>query len=152
MLAEAQIALIQGRFRIPVDSFIPSQFWIISLCRESLMPTDQELAQLRSYCNFIVKKTYNEEYGRRILRMRLPYDPGHFNTIIFRKGAPFSPKDCGWFFREPTRKFGLSFLPAIGEGYHSHTLAETMDGYETRTPAEWKEWKRKHHPIFPALS
>ena len=149
MLTKTQIARIQGRFRIPVDAFCPGHYWIISIDRESLIPTDQELAQLSSYREFVVLKTYRETYGRQILKMPLPFVPGH-NTAIFRKGAPLNPEDNGWFLRKSTWREGPLYIPNVaGKDYCVHTLVEIIDRYEDIIPEKWERCKLDHPKIFP---
>lgn len=148
MLTKAQRKRIQERFHIPVDSSCPSTYWIISIDGESQMPTVQELAQLRSYCGFIVRKIYREGWANKILEMPLPYCSGH-NTTIFRKGNPLDPENTGWFYRKSTWSSGPFFVPCSTEkDYHTHTLVELLYRCENLLPERWTKWKLDHPKIF----
>ncbi|MBI3075023.1 MAG: hypothetical protein HYY92_02310 [Parcubacteria group bacterium] len=71
------------QFGVPVDSLAPATYWIVSLDAESEMPTDHELRQIRSFCEFKVRRMYLERAAERILTTNaLPREPGH-NTVIW---------------------------------------------------------------------
>ena len=85
MLTSKQRKEIQERFKIPVDAYCPGTYWIASLDGESLMPTNEELAQIRSYIEFSIRRTYREYWIDAILSKPLPACEGH-NTLILRRG------------------------------------------------------------------
>ncbi len=152
-LTDAEAARIQNEFRIPVDSHYPGTFWIVSLDRESFLPTDAELRQIRSYCEFVVRSYYNESYQERILGKPLPADSGH-HTIIFCKGRgrQMATKER-WGYRRRTWDTGPMYQPTLDQ--KPHTLVEVMNRMETiaSTRSEkWEGWKRQHPDIFIATN
>lgn len=137
---------IQEEFRIPVDSFHPRTYWIVSLDYESEMPTDQELRQLRSFCEFLVRKYYTEGYHRRLLEaMPFAACAGH-NTTIFRKGS-----DDGWGYRRYTWQVGPPYVPnRMTRDYTPSSLVAVLERCESLLPEEWQRWMREHPDMFPA--
>lgn len=149
-LSEKEAEYIQNTFRIPVDSFKPGPYWIISLDRDSFLPTDQELKQLRSYCEYKTATVYNEFWQKKLLEMPLAKCGGH-NTTIFRKGIRHRPEETKghWYFRKWSWSMGPLYMPSIMDGgYKALTLIEVMDIIEEIIPARWEEWKKKHSDIF----
>ena len=133
---------IEKSFRIPVDASRPGSYWIISLARNSELPSDEELKQLRSYQEFSVRRTYAESYQEVVLKRELPYDSGH-NTVIFKKSG-----QRGWLFRRLSWESPL-FIPSLTENERPLALVEIMDKNENSNPDKWNEWKRGHSEIFP---
>lgn len=143
-LLEEQVRYIQETFKIPVDKTYPGYWWIISLDRESLMPTDGELRQLQSYCEFIVRSWYNEHYQEKILnQMPLPADNGH-HTTIFRKGSPWNHEDRGWRFRRSMWQ-NTGYWPYQSRPFF---LIEVLDHNQKLLPEKWERWKMEHSEIF----
>lgn len=140
---------VQKEFKIPVDSFNPGTYWVVSLDRESFMPTRKELLQLRSYCEFVARRIYSELYARDILNVDLPRCPGH-NTSIFRKGlSRATGTEKQWFYRKITWRSGPMYAPdPFGDNYKPHTLVELLDMIEALFPEKWQAWKQKHPEIF----
>jgi len=133
---------------VPVDSVNPRQWWIVCLDRESEMPTDLELRQLRGFIEFTTLNGVVGVQPERILAERpLPWDTG-FDTLIFRKfdhaGIP------GWRYRRSSWKGGARYVPdrdAIG--YKPLGLIAAMDrSRKEREP--WAKWKAEHSDLFPA--
>ena len=150
MLTQEQREHIQGGFKIPVDSFCPATYWIISVDSESNMPTDEELRRLRSYCEFVVGKTYGPNNKRKILEEKdLPREAG-YNTTIFRKGNEMAENSGdAWFYRQSSWSQGPLFMPFTGaEDYRAHTLAEVMDRRENSMLEKWSAWKSEYPEIF----
>jgi hypothetical protein len=149
MLTQEQIKHIQDDFNTPVDSCYPGTYWIISLDKESRMPTDDELRQLQSYREYMVRRIYNETYTRTILAQKLPKCPGH-NTTIFRKGSWRTP-EWHWFYRKKTWQHGPTFAPDIMiRRYKGLTLVELLDQrIHTIYAEEWAQWKKEHGSVFP---
>ncbi len=143
MITQEQQEHIEKSFRIPVDTSHPGTYWIISLARESIMPSDEELKQMRSHQEFSVRRTYAESYQEVVLKRKLPYDNGH-NTVIFNKSKR------GWLFRRLTWE-GPLFIPSPTENKLSLTLVEIMDRNEDFDSLKWEEWKREHPEIFPPI-
>ncbi len=141
MITQEQQEYIEKNFRIPVDASLPGNYWIISLARESMKPSDEELKQMQSYQEFSIRRTYAESYQGVVLKRKLPYDPGH-NTVIFKKS------ERGWFFRRLTWESPF-FSPSPTKNEPPHTLVEIMDRNENIVPHKWNEWKREHPEIFP---
>ena len=140
---------IQKKFKIPVDSFIPGTYWIISLDSESQMPTDEEFAQLKSFCEFKVRNWFNERYQKKILEeMALPKYAGQ-NTVIFRKGSLRDEGENSWFYRRMSWVTGPTYIPdPFADGYTSLSLVEVMDHCENILLERWVAWKREHSDIF----
>ncbi len=136
------------QFGVPVDSLAPATYWIVSLDAESEMPTDHELRQIRSFCEFKVRRMYLERAAERILTTNaLPREPGH-NTVIFRKG--WGEKSGVWFYRRMTWRDPVFCPNPVGENYRPHTLVELMDNDENLLPQKWLQWKAEHPDLFPA--
>jgi len=149
-LTDVEVSRIKEKFKIPVDSFNPGTYWITSLDRESFLPTDGELRQLRSYCEFEVRSYFNERYVNRILEADLPRDNGH-NTTIFRKGSAKDGTEHDWFYRKMTwRMSGSLYFPSpMDKDYLRFTLPEMMDKIQSLFPDRWAEWKEKYRDVFP---
>lgn len=125
---------VQGVFHIPVDCFNPGTYWIICLDRDSFLPTDNELEQLRSYREYIVRGFYDEGHAKRILDLDLPECSGH-NTTIFRKGIEFLGIEGGWSFRKMTWRSGPLYFPNLAEEiYRGITLVGLLDRIENLLP------------------
>lgn len=143
---------IQKKFGIPVDSFNPGTYWIVSLDVESVMPTDEELKQIASFREYIVKKVYNQWFTEKLLSMPLPADGGH-NTTIFCKRTPGEANELSWFYRKMTWQYGPLYAPDTSEkNYRPFSLVEVMDRYETflsQVSEDWIAWKKNHRDIFP---
>ncbi len=152
MLTPEQRREIQKRFKIPVDSSHPGTCWIVSIDCESLMPIDEELAQIKSYIEFAVRKIYLEGYAERIIIKPLPVESGH-NTMILRKGSPLHPEVAGWFYRKSTWHDGPTYYPhsTTEAGYQDHGLVLIFDLYESIFPERWASWKTGHPDIFPVF-
>ncbi len=140
MITQEQQEHIEKSFRIPVDTSHPGTYWIISLARESIMPSDEELKQMRSHQEFSVRRTYAESYQEVVLKRKLPYDNGH-NTVIFKKS------ERGWLFRRSSWESPF-FVPSPTENERPLTLVEAIDRDENYD-RKWDEWKQKHPEIFP---
>ncbi len=131
-----------ARFRIPVDSFNPGTFWIVSLNRESRSPTVRELQLIASYCEYLVRRVYNETYVQRILAKPFPAMGGH-NTTIFKKQGPNA-----WVYRQ---------MMWDGPFFEPHAtplpLAALLERIETNNGKTvwppWNEWKAAHPALFP---
>ena len=133
MLDPGAIKRIRAGFRVPVDSSHPAAYWIISLDVDSLMPTDEELALLKSYQEFLIEAAYNEHFAERLKRLELPKCVGH-NTVVFRKGSHLEGTDNHWFYRRASWINGPTYVPyALSEDYKPHTLR-----------IEYKIWCRKN--------
>mgnify|MGYP001559157934 CR=1 FL=1 len=108
MITRDRQEYIEKNFRIPIDASHPETYWIISLDRESTMPSDEELKQMRSYQEFRVRHTYASSYQEVVLNRKLPNDNGH-NTVIYKKS------EHGWFFRRLAWENPLLFFPSPTE-------------------------------------
>ena len=130
---------------IPVDSHNPGTYWIISLDRESAMPSEKELARLRSYQEFLIRRVYNETYVEQLLAQPLPKCGGH-NTTIFMKSRD---RAQGWFYRKMT--WTQLYHPPIflaGAVFQPLTLAGLLDRIESFGLKQWAEWKAARSEIF----
>lgn len=137
------------KFKIPVDSFKPITNWIVSLDGESMLPTDEELKQIRSYCEYKIKTVYNESYATRLLNEDLPKESGH-NTTIFRKGFRFGCIHIGWFYRRRSWNRYPTYVPDLSaKNYKMLSLVGVMNRAEDIIPKKWEDWKRDHNDIFP---
>lgn len=152
-LTDEEVDRVQS-FGIPVDSSCPAMHWIIALDRESFMPTDTELAQLKSYCEFVVKRLYNETWQKRILQEPLPKCGGH-HTLIFLNGMRprmhYKGQPAGtWFFRRRLWREGPRYVPYVNEVgvYRPHALTQLMDRIEDVSHERWQEWKQMHRHFF----
>jgi hypothetical protein len=141
-LTENQRVRIQSEFRIPVDSTWPGTYWIICLDSESEMPTDDELAQIQSYLEFVIRRTYRESFARKLLEMPLPKCGGH-NATILRKGWAHRG---GWFYRASSWEFGPTYVPHEAP---PQSLMAVLSLREDLVPAQWEQWKRDRPEIFP---
>jgi hypothetical protein len=153
-LSTSERAQIQKQYRIPVDSEYPQKFWIMNLDDTSLMPTETELAQLRSYLEYKIVSWYNPSYRDKLLAMSLPYDSGR-NTIILCKGVGMNGgdhhEDTGWRYRRATWNHG--HVPFTNEAdYRPLSLVEILDRCEELMPGEvyekWAVWKSEHAELF----
>jgi hypothetical protein len=174
-LAEDQVDHVEKLFRVPVDSEYPRTQWLACLVRDSELPTDDELRQLRSYIEYAVGLTYNERYQRILVGdPSLPDDEqtnqhlarcnGH-NTAIFTKRAG------AWFVRRDSWQNG--FVPWRHQSaYVPLTLERVIDtfvcsacvddrrvpkdgpnhGYRKGIRPDWWVWKTLHPDVFPASS
>lgn len=154
-LNEADVARIQNQFKIPVDCEYPLTYWIIALDRESFMPTDIELSQLRNYCEFVVHNTYNNPHYI-LVEKPLAWCSGH-NTIVFRNGLRATnfrkQHDPGeWFYRRMTWTVGPTYVPDIFGAndlkYEPHSLIDIFNRIEKNVPEKWEEWKNKNNKIY----
>ncbi len=149
-MTDEQKKRIEEEFGIPVDhSLCLKNYWIVSLSRESELPTDEELKQIHSFLEFIVRDFYTEGHQKVILAKKLSFDDGH-NTTILKKEAG------SWFFRKMTWYAGPDFAPSMtGKGYHPHNLIQVMDLARTmlhEVSPKWIKWKQLHPEIFPPNS
>lgn len=142
MITPEQQGYIEKRFKIPVDTDCPESNWIISLDRESIMPNDEELKQMRSYQEFRVRHTYASSYQEVVLKRELPCQPGHI-TVTYKKS------ERGWLFRRSSWESPF-FVPSPTENKRPLTLVEAIDRDENSYP-KWDKWKREHPEIFPPI-
>jgi hypothetical protein len=148
-LTRRQAKYVQDTFRVPVDETNPKRYWVISLDRGSRMPTDGELAILRSYCEFLIHDRFNEGYARRVLARKLCRGGGGYHTTVFRKGMWVDGTEDHWFYRMSQWSIGPIYVPSPVEGsYRSLDLVGVMDKIEGICPQHWIEWKEKDAAIF----
>ncbi len=152
-LTESEIERIQTEFKIPVGSSHPNTGWIASLYANSVMPTDLELEQIRSFTAYLIKKTYNEKHAEILGQMPLAQESWHDTTILFK--GPDSTNEQGWFYRRKSwGGDGPTYVPdPCGENYRPLSLVEIMDMHEkvfATTSEKWIAWKEKHCDVFPA--
>ena len=145
----------QNKFKVPVDSFKPSTWWIISLDSESLMPTDRELLQIKSFGVYLVRSIYNEHWQKKILEEKPMPACGRHNTTIFRKGlrnrrGDFpAVQDDNWFYRQWSWEIGPLYVPDIfDKNYKGLSLVKVMDRSRSLLAERWAKWKRDHKEIF----
>lgn len=150
-------------FGVPiVPLYVHDAYYLAGVCVDSVMPTDEELRQVRSYIEFVGRRTY----GEQILAMPLPADPGH-NTVVLVKGGLYkgNPQPTeGWSYRRYTWDTGIfPYRTKVdGTSFRPWSLAEVLDGIEgdisterssgvqravPRTP--WEKWKTAHAEAFP---
>lgn len=148
-LSPEEIERIQTVFSIPVDSTWPGTYWIVSLDRKSLMPTDEELGMIASYCAFAVQDLYNSRYAKKIMARDFPKEAGH-NTVIFRKGSPIRDgTERHWFYRRISWKTGPAYYPdAMPDEYQGCSLLQIMDRLQCSVPKPWIAWKNDRPLIF----
>jgi hypothetical protein len=153
-LSQEERAAIQANWRVPVESEYPQKYWIACLDSSSLMPTEAELGQLRSFIEYKVRSFFNPTYQAKILDAPLAVDSG-WNTIIFRKGAGETREthdDNGWGYRRAT--WNHTYVPfRYKEDYKPLSLVEAMDRCETLVDdvyPKWASWKEDHGEIFAA--
>lgn len=147
-LTGREAAIVQAA-GIPVDSFNPARWWIVCLDRESEMPDDLELRQLRSIVEFATTSGFVGVKPERILAERpLPWDSG-YNSLIFRKfdhsGIP------GWRYRRASWRDGPMYVPdrqAID--YKPLDLVAAMDRQCNLRSEQWAAWKADHADLFSA--
>ena len=149
-LTQEQIVRIQRDFKVPVNSDFPGNGWVSSLSKESEMPTDEELKQLRGYIEFVLigdGSIYGAYYGSKIVGQALPLLPGH-NSLVFRKATG---ENSGWCYRRQSWSVGPIFVPSITEkNFRPHTLVEVMDRIEKDCRSrQWNNWKVAHSDVFP---
>jgi hypothetical protein len=149
ILDTEQIAHIQAA-RVPVDNdMYPKNSWVVCLSIESEMPTDQELRQLRSLCEYELTHRYSgDEWTvrlERMLTMPMALDRS-VSSLIFCKRRGNAG---GWFYRRPHWTQGPPFVPSFTEpDFQPHSLIEVMDRHSV-FPQRWAEWKKEHPNIFP---
>jgi hypothetical protein len=148
MITPEEKEYVQNNFKIPVDSLAPEKGWIVSLDRESAMPTEQELKQLQSFTEYKMGRTYNERHVAKLLQMPLAVEDG-YDTTILRKGM--GDDNVGWFYRRAGWKIDPDYLinPSM-KGYRAQSLVEVMDQQEIMTTVveKWAAWKRERPDIF----
>ena len=149
-LTQEQRSHVQEKFGIPVDSSVPNTCWIVSLDVRSVMPTDEELRQIRSFCEYIVSYIYDESHQRRILANKLPMASDH-NTIILHKGRQYGSDDNAWFYRKMSYS-DPTFAPnPTHVQYDPPSLMQLMSRYELLFPERWDDWKTARPEIFSAM-
>ncbi|PIQ74665.1 MAG: hypothetical protein CO002_01040 [Candidatus Portnoybacteria bacterium CG_4_8_14_3_um_filter_44_10] len=125
--------------------------FIVAMDSQSAMPTDQELAILASYQEFVVKKWYFDPDPERILAAPFPAIEG-YNTVIFLKGNEHRPNGPeGWCFRRMTWVTGPTFAPTFATSLPQPapwTLVQVIDCVEYLGKKYWEEWKKEHPDIF----
>lgn len=156
-MIDADRSRIQTEFRIPVDSEYPGTMWIACLASDSEVPSDPELAVLRSYIEYAVGLVYNERWCRILLgdpavpddydrNQHLARCAGH-NTVAFVK------RDGAWFYRRST--WGHGPWPfRYADGYEPMTLVALLDhicGYGDQPSPKWEAWKAERVDVFAAL-
>ena len=149
-LSDSEVLRVQDQFRIPVDSFSPSKYWIIALDRESFLPTDEELRQIRSYGDYVIGKNYISPTKEKLLSVVLPAYSGH-NTIIFNNGlcrGAETQDPRHWFFRRASWRNGAYYPNYFASFYRPHTLFQVMDKAEEFSADAWEQWKSQHPDIF----
>ena len=147
-LSDVNVLRIQKEFGIPVDSMFPRTYWIISLDRESRLPSDVELAQISSYCEFSTRNIYRPEYAQKIFALPLPKEAGH-NTVVFKKGSSSPSTEKHWFRRKMSWENPIYAPSVIAEDYRGLSLIEVVDSEQDIIPEKWERWKTKHIDIFP---
>ncbi len=153
-LSDSEARRIQEKFKIPVDCHKPATYWIVALDRESFMPTDKELRQIRSYCEFGVRRLYNETWQRRMLEEEPLAKCGGHNTLIFRNGLRSlgfrTERPAGeWFYRRWSWESGPTYVPfVLDSDYRPHTLLEVLTRIEKDVPDRWEKWKQEHPDLF----
>ena len=148
-LKPEEIERIQTVFLIPVDSTWPGTYWIVSLDRKSVMPTDEELGMIASYCAFAVQNLYNSRYVKKIMARDFPKEAGH-NTVIFRKGSPIREgTERHWFYRFISWETGPAYYPdATLNEYKGYPLLKILDHLQYLVPKPWIAWKNDRPLIF----
>lgn len=152
-LDEDQKKRIVSEFRVPVDSLSPKTNWVAALDRDSELPDDAELRQIRSFVEFTVTDLYREDVARAILAKNELVRISSHNTIIVRKGGLPLARG-GWQYRRASWRGGPLYSPDfIQPGYRPHTLVEVLDITRRLGSIEpderWRAWKREHQDIFP---
>jgi hypothetical protein len=142
--------------KIPVDSFNPGTYWIASIDRESVMPTDSELRMIRSYIDYSIQATYNLTYQERILAKPFPAEGGHV-TKIFRKGGKWLDRENaleGWVFRRITWDGGLYWPTWPAPRLSLMDLLDYINSYNAGVAQRgvldesWVKWKQAHPTVF----
>lgn len=149
-ITQEQQRHIHENFKIPVDSLNPRTYWITSLDRQSVMPSDEELRQIASYREFVIKSYYNPRYSAKLLEIPIPKDSGN-NTTVFHKGDNRGNDKC-WFYRRTfwSSTTGPTFQPYVGDTFYLPlSLVEVMDRIQAIGMKEWSVWKKEHADIFP---
>lgn len=146
LLTMEQVLRIERVHRIPVDDMYGPQGWHACLSTESLMPSDFELAQLRSAIEFSVRKTFKQHHTQRMLDQLLAYDPGA-NTLVLCKGI--RGKHTGWHYRRASWEIGASLVPSpMSENFAPFTLVQVLDQVFDLTSAAWDDHKQTNPHIF----
>jgi len=149
-------------FGVPVVAlYVDRAYYLAGICVDSVMPTDDELRQVRSFIEFVGKRIYGAA-AKRILAMPLPADPGH-NTIVLVKGGLYkgNPQPTeGWSYKRYTWETGVfpyrtaPFRPwdlsEVLDAIEGDVVTERSDGTQRAVPrAPWKKWKVAHTEAFP---
>lgn len=143
-----------SRFGVPVDSFNPAKYYIISLDYESRPPSIDELILLRAYRDYIIGRVYNETYARALLTMPAPAIGGH-NTTTFKKIG----RDA-WVYRKLTWTEGPLYVP-VDDDYRlaGIPLPALLDHIESVGRSKgirsfsqaYLAWRSLRPRVFPAL-
>jgi hypothetical protein len=135
------------KYKIPVADYLTYAYYIVAIHEDSVMPTDIELDQLRSYTEFVIGHVYAEPYQKRIFEREFSGDSGH-NTVILKKD-----EHGHWFFRRATWTEGPSFFPnVVAKEYIPMTLMDIFDREQRFAQQYWYEWKQTHSKIFNAYT
>lgn len=166
-LKSAEARRIESEFGVPTSgSMWPRVFWLACVVvpeqsyDKHVLPTDDEVRQIRSYIEFKATSFYNDTWAKKILEDALPVCGGH-NTVIFGK-YPETPAEgsswTGWGYRRMTWETGTWPHAYQSRGAknlpdHPLTLVETIDhceGFGDEPSPKWEAWKAAHPEIFPA--
>lgn len=149
MLNTKQREHIKKDFKIPVDHHHPRQSWILCIDEDSTMPTDFELRQIQSLCQFKIENTYREHWQADILSKPLPLCDGH-NTAIFRKGTDEHPD--AWLYRQLSWHQTFAPYGPHEKNQRPRCLEEILNNQERYAVKHWSCWKEQHPNIFPPFT
>lgn len=142
-ISRDQATRIQRDFKVPVSSPTDDTWWVVCMDERSEPPTDLELQQIRSYCEFATKMIYTETWQSKILDAPLPICSGH-NTVTFRKGHPIDEgRRFAWFYERRT----WTHTPLWPPGHKALSLLEVLD--HVADHAKWAAWKEERPDVFP---
>jgi hypothetical protein len=146
---------IETLFRVPVAEQYCGRYFIATLAPESLLPSDEELAILRSIIEFKISITYNETYIRKLMAMALPREAGH-NTSTYTKGL-HGDETKGWFYGKSTWTGAPRWPNPVAASFKPLTLVEVVEheyrGIGGVEPAQdWLAWKQTHPAFRPPLA
>ena len=129
---------------VPTSMTHPWEGWIVSLDVHSVGVTELELAQLRSFAEYEVRRAYYGAWAQRIL-LAAPFRCDGHNTVVFARRA-----DGGWSYRRASWEIGPMYVPTWDDP--PIPILAVMDRIAgERADGDWEEWKAGHHDLFGAV-
>jgi hypothetical protein len=118
---------------------------VLGLWNASDVPTEEELAKLRSFQEFKIRSYYTETWTQKMLAMNPPCDEG-CNTLVFWKG--FREQPDVWAYRRITWDHGPTFVDRKKNHQRFRRVEDMFGAIDGVFPEKFREWKQKHLAVF----